>query len=117
MKLPIRILLTAAVASATLVACSSNKPKPAPSSDTSTQTNTQSRDTGGKYYYASGLNQLDEAFRRISEELRTQYLLAYYPSRRLAESDFRKIDVQIVAPDAEDLKSRNRSGYYTSKAH
>ena len=49
MKLPIRILLTAAVASATLVACSSNKPKPAPSSDTSTQTNTQSRDTGGKY--------------------------------------------------------------------
>src|SRR5512133_1687433 len=72
-----------------------------------------SRDTGGKYYYASGLNQLDEAFRRISEELRTQYLLAYYPSRRLAESDFRKIDVQIVAPDAEDLKSRNRSGYYT----
>jgi len=49
MKLPIRILLTAAVASATLVACSSNKPKPAPSTDTSTQTNTQTRDNGGKY--------------------------------------------------------------------
>jgi peptidoglycan-associated lipoprotein len=49
MKLPIRIFLTAAVASATLVACSSNKPKPAPSTDTSTQTNTQSRDMGGKY--------------------------------------------------------------------
>ena len=49
MKLPIRTLLTAAVASATLVACSSNKPKPPPSTDTSTQTNTQSRDNGGKY--------------------------------------------------------------------
>jgi len=49
MKLPIRILLTAAVASATLVACSSNKPKPTPSTDTSTQTDTQHRDNGGKY--------------------------------------------------------------------
>jgi len=49
MKLPIRILLTAAVASATLVACSSNKPKPTPSTNTSTQTDTQTRDTGGKY--------------------------------------------------------------------
>jgi peptidoglycan-associated lipoprotein len=30
MKLPVRVLLTAVVASATLVACSSNKPKPPP---------------------------------------------------------------------------------------
>ena len=74
-------------------------------------------DTGGKYYYASDLKTLDEAFRRISEELRTQYLLAYYPSRRLADSDFRKIDVEIAAPDAEELRSRHRTGYYTSKAH
>ncbi len=74
-------------------------------------------DTGGKYYYASGLTQLDEAFRRISDELRTQYLLAYYPSRRLADSDFRRIDVEINAPDAEELRSRHRTGYYTSKAH
>lgn len=74
-------------------------------------------DTGGKYYYASGLAQLDEAFRRISDELRTQYLLAYYPSRRLADSDFRKIDVEIKASDAEELNSRHRTGYYTSKAH
>ena len=49
MKLPIRIFLTAAVASATLVACSSNKPKPGPSTETSRDTNTQSRDMGGKY--------------------------------------------------------------------
>ena len=76
-----------------------------------------SRDTGGKFYYASGLNQLDEAFRRISEELRTQYLLAYYPTRRLADSDFRKIEVQIAATDAKELKARHRMGYYTSKAH
>ena len=77
-----------------------------------------SRDTGGKYYYASGLDQLDSAFRKISEELRTQYLIAYYPSQRLSSSDFRKIDIKIAAntPDysnPSDLQVRHRSGYYS----
>jgi Ca-activated chloride channel family protein len=49
-----------------------------------------SQDTGGKYFYASSLPQLDEAFHQISDELRTQYLLAYYPSQRLSDSDFRR---------------------------
>jgi Ca-activated chloride channel family protein len=40
-----------------------------------------SEDTGSEYYYASSLSQLDGAFRQISDELRTQYLLAYYPRR------------------------------------
>src|SRR6266700_4053384 len=48
-----------------------------------------SEDTGGKYFYATTLPQLDEAFRTISDELRTQYLLAYYPAARLADSDYR----------------------------
>ena len=54
-----------------------------------------SADTGGKYFYASSLSQLDEAFRQISDELRTQYMLAYYPSQRLADSDFRRIQVTV----------------------
>jgi len=49
MKLPIRILLTAAVASATLVACSSNKPKPGPTTGTETNTNTTGTQTKGMY--------------------------------------------------------------------
>ncbi|HVO64395.1 MAG TPA: VWA domain-containing protein, partial [Terriglobales bacterium] len=52
-----------------------------------------SSDTGGKYFYASSISQLDEAFHQISDELRTQYLLAYYPSQKFADSDFRRIQV------------------------
>ena len=75
-----------------------------------------SDDTGGKYYYESSIPQLDEAFRQISDELRTQYLLAYYPARRLADSDFRSIDVKLSGVDnGADYKTRHRSGYYTSK--
>jgi Ca-activated chloride channel family protein len=74
-----------------------------------------SHDTGGKYFYADTLPQLEQAFRQISEELRTQYLLAYYPVRRIADSDFRQIKVELSGPGTEGLKARHRSGYYTSK--
>jgi Ca-activated chloride channel family protein len=77
-----------------------------------------SEDTGGKYYYASSITQLDQAFRAISDELRTQYLLAYYPSQRLADSDFRRLDVKLTGvPEASNYKARHRTGYYTSKSH
>lgn len=74
-----------------------------------------SHDTGGKYFYGDTLPRLDEAFRQISDELRTQYLLAYYPVRRIADSDFRKIRLDLKGPGAEGLKARHRTGYFTSK--
>ena len=77
-----------------------------------------SRDTGGKYFYASGIAQLDAAFRQISDELRTQYLIAYYPNTRLADSDFRRIEIKVNPatkdyPNASELVVRHRTGYYT----
>jgi len=75
-----------------------------------------SADTGGQYFYATSLPQLDDAFRKISDELRTQYLLAYYPSQRFADSDFRRITVKVDAGSVP-VSARHRTGYYTSKAH
>jgi Ca-activated chloride channel family protein len=75
-----------------------------------------SEDTGGKYFYASSLPQLNDAFRQISDELRTQYLLAYYPSRKLSDSEFRRIQVSLEGiPDNSNYKVRHRTGYYTWK--
>src|ERR1700689_2124367 len=54
-----------------------------------------SENTGGKYYYAISFRKLDDAFHKISDELRTQYLLAYYPAQRTSFSDFRKIQVSV----------------------
>jgi Ca-activated chloride channel family protein len=77
-----------------------------------------SRDTGGKYFYAAGLQQLDSAFHQISEELRTQYLIAYYPVQHLSSSEFRKIEVKIEpsspdSPNSGELQVRHRTGYYS----
>jgi len=76
-----------------------------------------SEDTGGKYFYAASAPQLDDAFRQISDELRTQYLLAYYPSQRLSDSDFRRIQVVVAGLPADRFRVRHRTGYYTSKSH
>ena len=76
-----------------------------------------SADTGGKYYYATSLGQLDSAFQKISDELRTQYLLAYYPIHRTSFSDFRRIQVNVLGqPEASEYHVRNRAGYYTVKS-
>jgi Ca-activated chloride channel family protein len=77
-----------------------------------------SRDTGGKSYYATSLPQLDEAFRQISDELRTQYLLAYYPGSRVGP-EFRRISVELTEQAKQraqrELYVRHRAGYYNSK--
>jgi Ca-activated chloride channel family protein len=76
-----------------------------------------SEDTGGKYYYATSMAQLDDAFRKISDELRTQYLLAYYPSQRLSNSQFRRIQVAVRGlAEASSYRARHRAGYYTTKS-
>lgn len=74
-----------------------------------------SEDTGGKYYYATSISDLDEAFRKISDELRTQYLLAYYPSQRYSSSDFRRIQVRVDGGNSA-YSVHHRTGYYTTKS-
>ncbi len=77
-----------------------------------------SRETGGNYFYASSTADLDAAFRQICDELRTQYMLSYYPSEKLTDSDYRRIEVRIkpAADQGQALIVRHRAGYYTSKA-
>lgn len=76
------------------------------------------RDTGAQAFYADSSQQLDHAFSQISTELRNQYLLAYYPAKRLADSDFRSISIQLAdspRTHGRQLSIRHRTGYYTSK--
>jgi len=76
-----------------------------------------SEDTGGKYFYATSVPQLDDAFRKISDELRTQYLLAYYPSQRFSDSSFRRIEVKVDGSSSgSPFTVRHRTGYYTTKS-
>lgn len=68
-------------------------------------------DTGGKYYYVVDPKDLEPAFARISDDLRTQYLLGYYAPKRGRDNSFRTIKVKMTDPAMRyDLRYRN--GYY-----
>jgi Ca-activated chloride channel family protein len=72
---------------------------------------TLAEQTGGKSFYVAD-GGLDKAFARVSDDLRTQYLLGYYPKDQERGSAFHSIQVTIpkAAPGAFNL--RHRTGYY-----
>lgn len=76
---------------------------------------TLSEETGGKYYYAEA-GDLEKTFEQLSEDLRTQYLLGYYPAHRFVNSSFRRISVKLTKPGTEADQVRNRTGYYAPEA-
>lgn len=66
-------------------------------------------ETGGRVIPIRNDNDLDKAFNQISQELRSQYIVAYYPTDTAANGGFRKIKVDT---DQKDLKVLTRAGYY-----
>jgi Ca-activated chloride channel family protein len=73
-----------------------------------------SEDTGGKYYYVQDPSDLEPAFRHVSDDLRTQYLLGYYPSPVPdGASAFRRIKVSLTdAAKGDGYSLRYRTGYF-----
>jgi VWFA-related protein len=69
-------------------------------------------ETGGRTISANTEKHLAEAFDQISEELRSQYTLGYYPSNTTHDGRFRKIKVDMAN---HDLKVLARKGYYAPK--
>ena len=51
-------------------------------------------DTGGRVIDVHNEKSLEKAFDEISEELRSQYVLGYYPTNLKRDGTFRKIQVR-----------------------
>jgi len=68
--------------------------------------------TGGRVIEVSSEKHLQEAFDQISEELRFEYTIGYYPTNSVRDGTFRKIKVETTD---KDLKVLARKGYYTPK--
>ena len=59
-----------------------------------------------------GEKKLAQAFDQLVEELRSQYVLSYYPSNKTHDGRFRKIKIEVSRPDTRVL---TRKGYYAPK--
>ena len=69
-------------------------------------------ETGGRMIEVSSEKRLEEAFDQISEELRSQYTLGYYPSNNNHDGKYRKIKIEM---GRKELKVLARKGYYAPK--
>jgi Ca-activated chloride channel homolog len=66
--------------------------------------------TGGRTFLPSLGAELDRAFAEIINELRTQYLLGFYPRNApLTKDRFHRLEVRVTRPD---LRVSARNGYY-----
>ena len=66
--------------------------------------------TGGRAYFPRFEGELPELFGDISNDIRNQYTISYSPTNSKLDGTYRKLKVQVVAPDGGPLKVRNQKG-------
>lgn len=73
-------------------------------------------DTGGEVFFTGDMLALERAFKKISEELRSQYLITYKPADQTYDGRNRKIEVRFADKGKTDkFKIRTKSSYRAVK--
>jgi Ca-activated chloride channel family protein len=68
-----------------------------------------SQETGGRVFFPSSVTELTKIYEQISEELASQYSIAYSSKNPMRNGAWRRIDVRMTKPG---LTARARRGYY-----
>lgn len=69
--------------------------------------------TGGRAYFPTSPDDLDEIYRRIRDELEARYSLGYVSSDPTTDGAWRRVTVSLRdRPDLDDARIRAREGYF-----
>jgi Ca-activated chloride channel homolog len=68
-----------------------------------------SQETGGRVFFPTSVTELSKIYEQISEELASQYSIAYTSKNPMRNGAWRRIDVRMTKPG---LTARARRGYY-----
>jgi VWFA-related protein len=69
--------------------------------------------TGGRHFPVENLNDLPDIAAKIGIELRSQYILGYYPANTQKDGKYRRVEVKIVPlRGMPPLRAYHRMGYY-----
>jgi len=71
-----------------------------------------SGETGGRVFKVSRKHTLDDAFKELQDEMRSQYAIAYTSTHAEQDGTFRKLLVKVAD---KNLKVQVRKGYYATK--
>jgi len=67
-------------------------------------------ETGGRSFYPYHVDDLDQSFQDIGDELRNQYSIAYNPANHALDGRYHKIKIEM--PDHKGYQARARRGYF-----
>jgi Ca-activated chloride channel family protein len=67
-------------------------------------------ETGGRAFFPYHVDDLDQSFQDIGDELRSQYSIAYNPTNYVANGKYHKIKIEVL--DRKGLQVRARRGYF-----
>jgi Ca-activated chloride channel family protein len=67
-------------------------------------------ETGGRAFFPYHVDDLDQSFQDIGDELRNQYSIAYSPTNYVTDGRYHKI--RIETPDHKGYQVRARRGYF-----
>jgi VWFA-related protein len=74
------------------------------------QLNTFARLTGGRAFFPRFEGELPEDFNAIAADIRKQYSISYHPTNTKLDGTYRKLKVELKAPDGGPLKVRDQKG-------
>jgi len=66
--------------------------------------------TGGRAYFPRFQGELPEIFHDIAADIRNQYSISYHPTNAKLDGTYRKLKVELQAPDGGPLKVRDQKG-------
>ena len=68
-----------------------------------------SSETGGRVFKVDRHNSLDDIFRELQDEMRSQYSISYAPPGGKKDGAYHKIEIKVAE---KDYKVQARKGYY-----
>jgi VWFA-related protein len=71
-----------------------------------------SDETGGHVFKVDRRHPLDEVFRELQDEMRSQYSIGYTPTNEVKDGSYRHLEIRL---GNKDLKAQARKGYYAIK--
>jgi VWFA-related protein len=74
------------------------------------QLNTFAHLTGGRAYFPRFQGELSEIFHDVAADIRNQYSISYHPTNVKLDGTYRKLKVELQAPDGGPLKVRDQKG-------
>lgn len=69
-------------------------------------------DSGGRAFFPRDVSEMPAIAAQIAKELRTQYVVSYYPTNDKRDGTFRSLKVNVSPRGNRKLIARTRQGYY-----